>query len=120
VSGYDRDEIEVDFEQEGVGWSRKTEVGGMTIAFERWNGGLDTYEMFKDLPDGACQEQHWGHVLNGRATVKYTRWRDDETIAAGQAYYLAPGHNVVVEETLELLEFTPADQSPDQKPPPGA
>lgn len=33
---------------------------------------------------------------------------------------MAPGHIPLVEEDLELLEFTPADQSPDQKPPSGA
>jgi hypothetical protein len=118
MTAYSRDDVETDFQQDGVGETRKTEDGGMTIAFERWNAGLDATEMFKDLPDGACWEQHWGYVLKGSGTLRYTDGTE-ETITEGQAYYMKPGHIPLVgdEGPLELLEFTPADQSPDQKPP---
>ena len=117
MSAYSTDDIGIDFEQEGVGRTRKTEVGGMVVAFERWEPGLDAAEMFKDLPDGACWEQHWGFVLKGSGTIRYTDG-SEETISEGQAYYMKPGHIPKVEEEgpLELLEFTPADQSPEQKP----
>lgn len=119
MSAYAAEKVEVDFEQDGVGEARKTEAGGMTIAFERWAGGLDATEMFAELPNGACQEEHWGYVVKGKARIRYTGDREDEVISAGQAYYLPPGHVPMVEEgeDLELIEFTPADQSPDQKPP---
>ena len=117
---YSREDIEADWQEEGVGETRKAVAGGMIIAFERWAAGLDATEMFKDLPDGACQEQHWGYVLKGRGVIRYTGGRPDETISAGQAYYMAPGHIPLIEEDIELLEFTPADQSPDQKPPANA
>ena len=118
MSAYSRTDVDVDFEMEGVGETRKTEAGGMVIAFERWAAGLDATEMFAELPDGACQEEHWGYVLKGRGRIRYTGDREDEVISAGQAYYLPPGHIPAVEEgeDLELLEFTPADQSPDQRP----
>ncbi len=117
MSAYSSVDIEADFEQPGVGWTRKTEDGGMTIAFERWAAGLDATEMFKDLPDGACWEEHWGVVLKGTGVIRYTDGTE-ERISAGQAYYLKPGHVPRVEkgDDLELVEFTPADQSPDQKP----
>ena len=78
---------------------------------ERWHAGLDTAEMFADLPDGAWQEQHWGYVLDGSVTVRYTDGAS-ETLSAGQAYYIRPGHNVRVDDDVEMVEFTRADQSP--------
>jgi mannose-6-phosphate isomerase-like protein (cupin superfamily) len=116
MSAYSRDEVGVDFEQEGVGESRKAEAGGMVVAFERWAAGLDATEMFAGLPDGACQEEHWGYVLKGRGVIRYTGDREDEVISAGQAYYLPPGHVPSVEEgeDLELLEFTPVSKNTEQ------
>jgi hypothetical protein len=117
MSAFSRDDLKVDFEEAGVGEARKTQDGGMVIAMERWAGGLDATEMFKDLPDGACWEQHWGYVVKGSGVIRYTDGKE-EKIAAGQAYYMRPGHVPRVEQgdDLELVEFTPADQSPDQKP----
>lgn len=87
--------------------TRTTEGGGMTIAFEHLSAGIDTTPLFVGLPDDACQSPHWGYVLKGRARVVT---RDGEfTISAGQAYYLAPGHNVVIEEDAEFVEFSPSD-----------
>lgn len=108
MSAYSREDVEADFQQEGVGETRKTEAGGMTIAFERWAAGVDATEMFADLPDGACQEEHWGYVVKGRGVIRYTGDREDEVITAGQAYYLPPGHVPRVEEgeDLEVIEFT--------------
>jgi hypothetical protein len=118
MSAHSREDVDVDFQQEGVGETRKTKDGAMVVAFERWDAGLDAAEMFKDLPDGACWEEHWGYVLKGSGTIRYTDGTE-ETITEGQAYYLKPGHvpRVGDDGPLELLEFTPADQSPDQKPP---
>ena len=67
--------------------------------------------MFADLPDGACQEPHWGYVLKGRFTMRYTDG-STETLSAGQAYYIRPGHNAHVDADVELVEFTHADQTP--------
>ncbi len=44
-------------------------------------------------------------LLKGRLKILYAS--GEEVIAAGQAYYLPPGHNVVVEEDCELVEFSP-------------
>ena len=105
---------EVAWEIEGGGQQRKAEDGGMVIALESWKAGLDTTELFAELPDGACQEQHWGYMIRGSMTIRYTDGRT-ETLSAGQAYYLAPGHNATVDEDCDLVEFTPADQSPDMQ-----
>lgn len=102
-------EIAVDLD--GVGQQHRAEEGGMIIALEHWQAGLDTGEMFADLPDGACQEPHWGYVLSGSVTMRYTDGQV-ETLSAGQAYYIRPGHNAHVDEDVDLVEFTHADQTP--------
>ena len=83
----------------------------MVVALERWKSGLDTAEMFAELPGGACQEPHFGYVLAGAATVRYADG-ESETLLRGQAYYLRPGHNVHIDEDAEFVEFTRADQTP--------
>jgi len=117
MSTWTRDNTEVAWEigEEPGGEQRKAEDGGMVIALERWQRGLDTTEMFAELPEGACQEQHWGYILKGSITMKYADGTA-ETLSTGQAYYIKPGHNAVVDEDVELVEFTPANQSPEQQP----
>ena len=38
--------------------------------------------------------------------------RQIETLTAGQAYYIRPGHNAHVDEDVDLVEFTHADETP--------
>jgi hypothetical protein len=108
---YTRDNTEVAVTLDGLGQQHRAEAGGVIIALERWKAGLDTGEMFADLPGGACQEDHFGYVVSGRATVRYDDGQT-ETISTGQAYYLRPGHNVHLDEDSEFVEFTRADQTP--------
>jgi hypothetical protein len=63
------------------------------------------------MPGGACQEAHWGYILEGSVTMRYVDGQT-ETLSAGQAYYIRPGHNAHVDSDVDLVEFTPADQSP--------
>jgi hypothetical protein len=81
----------------------------MTIAFERLSAGVETAPLYKGLPDDACQSPHWGYLVRGRLRVVATDGTE-ERIAGGQAYYLPPGHNVVVEEDALVVEFSPTDE----------
>jgi hypothetical protein len=108
---FTRENTDIAMEQDGVGVQHRAEGGGMIIAIERWDAGLDTAEMFADLPGGACQEPHWGYCLSGSVTMRYTDG-ESETLSAGQAYYIRPGHNAHVNEGVELVEFTRADETP--------
>ena len=85
--------------------SRQTEWGDLNVAFEAIAGGMDATEMFAKLPGGRCQCPHWGYVTKGRFRVRYAD--HDDVISAGEAYYLPPGHIPVVEEDLEVIEFSP-------------
>lgn len=89
----------------GTAYSRDAQWGEMNIAFEGFPAGMDTRPLFNGLPEDRCQCPHWGVLFKGRLKVLYAS--GEEIITAGQAYYLPPGHNVVVEEDSELVEFSP-------------
>jgi hypothetical protein len=108
---FTRENTEIAVDIEGYGEQHRAMAGGMVIALERWAAGLDTTEMFARLPDGACQEPHFGYVLEGSATVHYTDG-SSETLTTGDAYYLKPGHNVHIDQDAEFVEFTRADDAP--------
>jgi hypothetical protein len=111
MATFTTDNTDIAVDLDGVGRQHRAEDGGMIIALERWSAGLDTGEMFAELPDGACQEPHWGYVLEGSVTMRYTDGTQ-ETLRQGQAYYVRPGHNAHVDEDVRLVEFTPSDPSP--------
>ena len=108
---FTRENTDLAVDLEGLGQQHRAEDGGMVIALERWHKGLDTTEMFAELPDGACQEPHWGYIVKGSVTMHYTDGVS-ETLRAGQAYYIRPGHNAHVDEDVEIVEFTPAEPAP--------
>jgi hypothetical protein len=108
MPAYSQDQVPVEFEAD-VAQTRAIEHGGMTMAFERLSAGVETAPLFRGLPDDACQSPHWGYLISGRLRVLATDGTE-EGIVAGQAYYLPPGHNVVVEEDAVVLEFSPAHE----------
>jgi hypothetical protein len=97
----------LEFQDEALGESRTLQIGAMTVAFERWKAGTDTRPLYADLPGGACPANHYGYVLRWRARV--LSGDGEEILQAGQAYHMPPGHNVIVEEDAELVEFTPVE-----------
>ncbi len=108
---FTKDNTDIAVALDGFGHQRRAEEGGMVIALESWKAGLDTVPMFADLPDGACQEDHWGYVVSGTFTITYTDGTK-ETMTAGQAYHIRPGHNAHIDHDAELVEFTRADETP--------
>ena len=100
-----REDIPIAFES-GPMYSRNAEWGDMNIAFEAFPAGTDTVPLFKNLPDDSCQCPHWGYLLKGKMRIKYAD-NGEEVINAGEAYHLPPGHNVLVEEDCEVVEFSP-------------
>ena len=76
MSTFTRENTKLAVDIDGAGQQHAAKAGGMIIALERWNAGLDTGEWFAELPDGACQEPHWGLCLKGSVTVRYTDGTD--------------------------------------------
>ena len=64
--------------------------------------------LLKGLPDDRCQCPHWGFLFKGKILVRYAN--HEETINAGQAFYLSPGHVPEALEPCELVQFSPATQ----------
>ena len=107
MPAFSQDQVPVEFEAD-VAQTRTVDHGGMTIAFERLSAGVETAPLFRGLPDDACQSPHWGYLIEGRLRVLSTDGTE-ESIVAGQAYYLPAGHNVVVEQDALVLEFSPTE-----------
>ncbi len=102
-----REEIPIVLQEGGV-VSRQVQWGDMNVAIETAPAGMDTRPLFEGLLDHGCQCPHWGYVIRGRARVIYAD--REEVIKAGDTYYLEPGHNLVVEEDGEIVEFSPAGE----------
>ena len=94
--------------QEEFGESRVVDAGGMTVAFERWQAGLEVGPLFKGLPDDSCQSPHWGYVISGSLRIVNSDG-SEYTVGPGQAYYMEPGHVPHFDEDVELVEFSPAE-----------
>jgi hypothetical protein len=94
--------------QLGPFYAREIEWGEMNGDFWGFPAGFDSVPLFKELPNG-CECPHWGYLLKGRMRVTYAD--HEEVVTAGEAYYLAPGHNVVMEEDCEMVEFSPKEES---------
>ena len=84
---------------------RYVQLDDWTVAFERFPIGSDPSPLFKGLPDDRCQCPHWGYVVSGELTVNYAD--ATETLRAGDAYYLRPGHLTVLTDGTEVVEFSP-------------
>jgi hypothetical protein len=78
--------------------------GGYFVSMEKHTKDFDLTPMFKGLAGDACTCEHWGYVLAG--TVTYKTPQGDEVFAAGDAFYVAPGHTHVLTEGGEMVEFS--------------
>jgi hypothetical protein len=107
MPAYSQEQVPIELDID-VAQTRTVDEGGMTIAFERLSAGVETAPIYKGLPDDACQSPHWGYVVEGRLRVTLTDGTE-QVATAGQAYYLPPGHNVVVEEDALVVEFSPIE-----------
>ena len=85
------------------------ELGGYTVGFETYTADADLAPYFAGLPDDRCQCPHWGYVLKGKLTYRYSDGTED-TVEAGEAYYARPGHTPVLYAGTEVVEFSPTTE----------
>ena len=85
------------------------DLGGYTVGFENYTADADLADLFKGLPDDHCQCPHWGVVLKGKLTYRYSDGTE-ETITEGEAYYARPGHLPYLYAGTEVVEFSPTEE----------
>ncbi len=88
---------------------RLQQFGDYYVNFETIPAGLGGPEMFKGLPDDACQAEHWGYIFKGKVRFRYTDGSED-IVSAGEAYYARPGHVFEALEDTETVEFSPKEE----------
>ena len=84
------------------------DIDGYTVNFVTIREDYDLAPMLSVLPGGLCQCPHWGVVFKGRLTVTYAD--HSETIEAGEAYYMSPGHTPAAVAGTEFVQFSPAKE----------
>jgi hypothetical protein len=94
-------------EFEGVDIQLEHLEGGYSVCFESHMADGDLAELFRGLPDDRAQLPRWGYVIDGRIGFRFPD--REETYAAGDAYYVPPGHTPVHYAGTEIVEFTPTE-----------
>ena len=92
----------------GVAIDRSSSLDGYTVNFVSITQTHDLAPLLAGLPGGKCPCPHWGVVNKGRIIVRYAD--HEETIEAGEAFYMSPGHAPEAEEGTELVMFSPSEQ----------
>lgn len=83
--------------------------GGYTVNFVTFGPDMDQTPLMKGLPDDRCPCPHWGFVVEGRFTYRFAD--HDETVEAGDAFYLPPGHIPIGNAPgSTLVQFSPTDE----------
>ena len=88
---------------------RMQQFGAYYVNFESMPAGFGSPELFKGLPDDACQAEHWGYIFKGKVSFRYTDGSED-IVSAGEAYYCRPGHVFEALEDTETVEFSPKEE----------
>ena len=97
-------ELPVTFDAAGITF-RGADWGEMRVTVNSWPAGLDATPLLRGFPDNRCPVPHWGYVLKG--SMRVTTTEGTERYAAGDLYYMPPGHTGVAEEDTEFLEIAP-------------
>ena len=88
---------------------RSQEVAGYTVNFVTFHEDIDATPLLRGLPDDRCQCEHWGYVISGRLHFRFSD--HEETIEAGEAFYLPPGHVPFKHEPgTEIVQWSPTDE----------
>jgi hypothetical protein len=99
-----RDQIPLLFGTDRAG-IRGTDWGELRATVTSIPAGTDITPLLKGLPNNRCPCSHWGYVLTGEMRVTFAN--GEETVRAGDLFYLPPGHTVVVHHDVEYVEFSP-------------
>ena len=92
----------------GVAEDRHDDLDGYTVNFLTTGQDHDFAPMLSALPGGNCPCAHRGYVFKGLLTFRCGD--HEETVEAGEAFYMSPGHAPAVQAGTEFVQFSPAEQ----------
>ena len=72
MAGWPASKDQLPVERLGDYEGRLQQIGDYYAIFENIPAGLGGPQMFKGLPDDACQCEHWGYLFKGRFMFTYT------------------------------------------------
>jgi len=101
-----KEEIPVTMEGPGTTMRGLPGFGGMTVAFNELPAGTDFSPLLQGLKNNSCHCPHWGYMVEGALLVKYDNGTE-ETLTAGDVFYLPPGHTAIVVKDMKFLDFSP-------------
>ena len=101
-----KEKIPVTMEAPGTTMRGLPGFGGMTVAFNEIPAGTDFSPLLQGLKNNSCHCPHWGYVVEGDLLVKYDNGTE-ETLVAGDVFYLPPGHTALFGKDLKFLDFSP-------------
>ena len=104
-----KEKIPVTMEAPGTTMRGLPGFGGMTVAFNEIPSGTDFSPLLQGLKNNSCHCPHWGYVVEGELLVKYDNGTE-ETLVAGDVFYLPPGHTALFGKDLKFLDFSPAKE----------
>jgi len=81
----------------------------MTVAFNELPAGTDFAPLLAGLKNDSCQCPHWGYVVEGELLMKYDDGTE-ESLIAGDVFYMQPGHIAIVKRDLKLIDFSPTHE----------
>lgn len=94
----------------GVVTSAEQQMDGWTVSIESYESDQDFGFMFKGAPGDMCQVGHLGYVVKGEMELRYADG-SVETLQAGDAGVIPPGHVPVFHQGCEVLIFTRSDEA---------
>ena len=86
--------------------------GGMTVGYNEVPAGTDLGPLLKGLKNDSCHCAHWGYMVQGSMWVKYVDGTE-ETISAGDVFYMPAGHTGIVKKDIKILDFSPSKEFED-------
>jgi len=84
------------------------DLGGYTVNFLHFLAPVDMNQMLRGLPGDICHCPHWGIVTDGQMIVRYAD--HEEVVAAGDVFYMVPGHVPEYEPGTRLIQFSPSEE----------
>ncbi len=107
-----KENIDVKMKIPGAVIRQKTDFGDATglgkISGEYFSlsKGVDTSPLFMGLEENMCQCPHWGYLISGQLTTTDAKGIQ-EIVSANDLFYWPAGHNVLVNEDVEIVMFSP-------------